>query len=253
MGQSETADKLAEFRKLAPFRARTAAAQTEEAEVMPEVRQAQIVNYLQQPQGGRGGGLPTGYASLRNSIVSQMRMQQGILSDVTRIREHEGARAALIQLEAQLQGLDSQVGAVPSGSPLGGGSIISAVPVVDGRPQRQDPRQQPEAAAPAAAPDAKPAAKAPPKAELTPAQREAAVNAAIRQANAEYNQFKNLDKRSTGLFRIIGERSDARDAIQDAIARAKKSGLPQFARRSGENDGQYTQRVRQLLKLPLLP
>lgn len=253
MGQGEAADKLAEFRKLAPYRERTAAAQAEEAEVMPEVRRAQAVNYLNPPQGGGGGsGLPTGYASLRNSLVSQMRIQQGILSDVTRIREHPAARTALTQIEAQLQGLDSQIGAVPSGSPLGGGSIISAVPVVDGRPQRQAPRQQP-AAAPAAAPAAKPAAKAPPKAELTPAQREAAVNKAIRQANAEYNQYKNLDKGSTGLFRIVGERSDARDAIQDAIARAKKSGLPQFARRSGENDGQYTQRVRQLLKLPLLP
>ena len=252
IGQSEAADKLAEFRKLAPYRERTAAAQAAEAEVMPEVRRAQVVNYLNPPQGGGGGGsgLPTGYASLRNSIVSQMRMQQGILSDVTRIREHEGARAALIQLEAQLQGLDSQVGAVPSGSPLGGGSIISAVPVVDGRPQRQAPRQQPEAAAPAAAPAAKPAAKAPPKAELTPAQREAAVNKAIRQANAEYNQYKKLDPYSTPGMRIFGEKADVRKAANQAVAEAKASGLPQYRKRPDENYTQYDGRIRRMLNLP---
>ena len=76
------------------------------------------------------------------------------------------------------------------------------------------------------------------------------MNKAIRQANAEYNQYKKLDPYSTPGMRIFGEKADVRKAANQAVAEAKASGLPQYRKRPDENYTQYDGRIRRMLNLP---
>lgn len=236
----------------------------EVAKMEPEAKRAAIANVISETDlryrtdpnarggGGGGGMLPSGYATLRNSIVGQMRVAQSVVADITRPKaERDAARAQLSELQGQLSSLDSQVGVIPSGSPLGGGGsglITNITPVTPGAPAATPARQKPaQAEAPAPAPAPKPKPK---PAELTPEQRQAAVNSAIRQAQAEARQYEKLPKWSTPLIRMTGERADIRKANTRAVEEAKRSNLPQYRKRPNENYTQYDIRIRRMLNLP---
>lgn len=110
IGQGEAADKLAEFRNLAPYRARTAAAQATEAEVMPELRRAQTKSTLSEasyrdrsPGAGMGGGQPATPRPLTESQkLTNARILQGRIAD-NRIRLQDPAVLGSPKIVRELQ------------------------------------------------------------------------------------------------------------------------------------------------------
>lgn len=206
---------------------------------------ARAFNYTQTPP-PTGALTDNARLSAKLNLDKQILQQQAIIADPMKTKqEKDQAKQAIVGLQRSL----SELGLGGSSGP----SMIAKIePVTEGGgKQRSAGGEQP---APA---KSERAAEKPPKPKQqtkTPEQRQAEAQAevdrALAQARRERQQYEKLNTGNVGLYTSWKEKGDWRRSNNEAFEAARKSGLPQYAKKPGESSIEYERRIRKLLKIP---